>query len=215
MYPTCTTIAFMALLLPGERPRPALVEVVLAVAVVLGLAAFGCATPTRTQRLPASVFGASRIQSHGHHAGHRVAGDESAALVERSLHEAGLRFGTDGSARALWGYMRTAHERVAPERALPGDVVFFDTSGTESDLDCADHAGLVESVDPDGRLGFVEARGGQIRHSFVQPGRPTARRGDRGQILNSFLRPKLVSDPPDARYFAGEMLCGVYRVARP
>jgi hypothetical protein len=203
----------MALPLPGERSRPALLEVVLAAAVVFGLAALGCATPTRTRSLPSSIFRASRTESRGGHRTHRPAGDESAALVEKSLHGAGLRFGTDGSARALWGYMRTAHHQVTPTDARPGDIVFFDTSGSSPELDCADHAGIIESVDPDGRVGFVEARGGQVRHSFVHPELPTLRRGDRGQVLNTFLRPKLVTDPPEARYFAGEMLCGVFRVA--
>ena len=40
------------------------------------------------------------------------------------------------------------------------------------------------------------------------------RRNDRGELANSFLRAKLVADPPDARYFAGEMLCGIARVDR-
>jgi hypothetical protein len=205
----------MALLLPGERRHPALVEVVLAIAAILGLAAFGCATQTRTRRVPASIFGAARIHVRGHHGPPHAPADEGAALVERSLHDAGLRFGTDGSARALWGYMRMAHERVAPAQALPGDIVFFDTQGTDGELDCADHAGIVESVDATGRIGFVEARGGQVRHSFVDPAAPTLRRGDQGQILNSFLRPKLVTDPPEARYFAGEMFCGVFRIVQP
>jgi hypothetical protein len=204
----------MALPLPGERPSHPLLEALLAVVVVLGLCAFGCASPNGTRRLPASVFHGARFEVHGHRAARRARGDESAALVERSLHQAGLRFGTDGSVRALWGYMRTSQELVDAGEARPGDVLFFDTSGTDEVPSCADHAGIVESVDGDGRLGFVEARGGQVRHSFVDPARPTTRRGDRAQILNSFLRPKLVSDPPEARYFAGEMLCGVARVKR-
>jgi hypothetical protein len=205
----------MALPLPGERPRPRVVEAVLAAAVVLGLCAFGCATPTRTRRVPASVFQASRSETRGAHRGlRRPHGDESAALVERALHQAGLRFGTDGSVRALWGYMRTSHEVVASADAHPGDVLFFDTRGTGPDPDCADHAGIVESVDSDGRLGFVEARDGQVRHSFVDPERPTLRRDERGQVLNTFLRPKRVSDPPETRYYAGEMLCGIGRASR-
>jgi hypothetical protein len=203
----------MALPLPGERPRPRLVEAVLAAAVVLGLCAFGCASPSGTRRLPASVFRAARYETRaGHRPPHRPRGDESAAFVERALHESGLRFGTDGSVRALWGYVRTSHELIAAAAARPGDVLFFDTRGTDPVLDCADHAGIVESVDGEGRLGFVEARDGQVRHSFVAPARPGLRRDEHAQILNTFLRPKLVSDPPDARYFAGEMLCGVGRV---
>jgi hypothetical protein len=93
-------------------------------------------------------------------------------------------------------------------------VLFFDTHGTDESLSCADHAGIVESVDGQGRLGFVEARGGQVRHSFVDPSHPNTRRGESAQILNTFLRPKLVNDPPEARYFAGEMLCGIARVRR-
>jgi hypothetical protein len=204
----------MALLLPGERPRPHVLDAVLAAAIVLGLCAFGCATPTRTRRFPATVFESSRIETKGARHARHARGDESALLVERSLHAEGLRFGTDGSVRALWGYMRTAHEVVSPTEARAGDIVFFDTHGTEEFLDCADHAGIVESVDGEGRLTFVEARGGEVRHSFVDPRRPTDRRDQSGQILNSFLRPKLVSDPPEARYFAGEMLCGVTRVVR-
>jgi hypothetical protein len=203
----------MALALPGDRSPPRLVEIVLAAAAVLGLCALGCASPNGTRRLPASVFHGARFDARGARHGVRHArGDESAALVERSLHEAGLRFGTDGSVRALWGYMRTSHEVVAPSEARPGDVLFFDTQGTDPEPDCADHAGIVESVDGDGRLGFLEARDGQLRHSFVSPARPTVRRDERAQILNTFLRPKRVSDPPEARYFAGEMLCGVGRV---
>jgi hypothetical protein len=206
----------MPLLLPGERERPGLVEALLAAAAVLGLCALGCGTSTQTRRLPASIFQAARAENRGahHRAPRRPARDEGAAMVERTLHEEGLRFGTDGSARALWGYMRTSHVEIAPAEARPGDVVFFDTHGAGEEPSCADHAGLVESAGPDGRIGFVEARGGQVRHSFVAPAQPAVRRDASGQILNSFLRTKQVSDPPEARYFAGEMLCGVFRVAR-
>ena len=43
--------------------------------------------------------------------------------------------------------------------------------------------------------------------------RPTPPRGatPAARILNSFLRPIRIDDPPGARYFAGEMLCGVAR----
>ncbi len=208
----------MALPLPGERPLP-LAEVFLAALAVLGLCALGCATPTRTRRLSPSVFQASRTEVRGgHHVSARglrksQAPDEGAELVEHTLHAAGLRFGTDGSTRALWGYMRTSHEVVSAADARPGDVLFFDTRGTAPEPGCADHAGIVESVYDDGRIGFVESRGGQVRHSVVDPARPTLRRDAGGQVLNTFLRPKLVSDPDGARYFAGEMLCGIARVA--
>jgi hypothetical protein len=221
MYPTCITIAFMALPLPGERPVP-LAEIFLAALTVLGLCALGCATPTRTRRVPSSVFQASRTEVRAsHHATSSARGrreravEEGAALVENTLHAAGLRFGTDGSTRALWGYMRTSHQVISPADARPGDVLFFDTRGTAPEPACADHAGIIERLYDDGSFGFVESRGGQVRHSFVDPERPTLRRGEAGQVLNTFLRPKLVSDPEGTRYFAGEMLCGIARVASP
>ena len=94
------------------------------------------------------------------------------------------------SVRALWGYLSLSHQPIAPEVAAPGDVLFFDTRGTGAFAECADHAGIVESVDADGRIMFVEARGGQIRRSYVDPTRPSVRRSEKGAIANSFLRPK-------------------------
>jgi hypothetical protein len=111
--------------------------------------------------------------------------------------------------------MRTSHDVIAAPDARTGDVLFFDTHGIGQAPECADHAGIVESVDGHGRIGFVEAREGQVRHSFVDPARPSTRRDDHEQVLNSFLRTKLPSDPPEARYFAGEMLCGIARARRP
>ncbi len=176
----------------------------------------GCATSPaswpRTRRFPSAIFRSAR------HVGHPLArrpppGDETSAIVIERIHAAGFRFGTDGTPGALWGYMRTSHELVDPREARAGDVVFFDTrSRGEEDLDCADRVGLVESVDGGGRITFLEARGGQLYRGFVDPHQPLARRDDSGEIVNSFLRPKRLSDPDGTRYFAGEMLCGVARV---
>lgn len=202
----------MALPLPGERP-PRLLGALLAAAAVLGLCALGCAAPSRqTRRYAPSVFQAARFEAR--RSPPVVTRDEGAAFVEKTLHDAGFRFGTDGSARALWGYLRSSHRLVSATSARPGDVLLFDTRGVAPSPDCADHAGIVESVSPEGRIAFMEARGGRMRQSFVDPARPTTRRNDRGEILNSFLRPKAVDDPPGARYFAGEMLCGIARTER-
>jgi hypothetical protein len=173
----------------------------------------GCAAPARVQRLRPSVFQAARLAAApAGRARPAAAPDEGAALVVRGLRKAGLRFGTDGSTRALWGYMRTSHRLVEAADARPGDVLFFDTRGREGrDPECADHAGIVEAVDAGGRITFVEARGGELRQSFLDPERPSLRRDPGGQILNSFLRAKRIDDPAGTRYFAGEMLCGVAR----
>jgi hypothetical protein len=207
----------MPLELPGER-RFRWLEVFLAMIVVLGLCALGCATPrAHTRGAAPSVFQAARFQARHSSASspHRHSGGGTAAdgtgFVERALHDAGLRFGTDGSPRALWGYLRTTHRLVGKAEARPGDILLFDTRGVAPEPECADRAGIVESVGPAGRITFVEAEGGRVRRSFVDPAHPSERRDARGEILNSFLRPIRIDDPPGARYFAGEMLCGVAR----
>ncbi len=205
--------AAMPLQLPGDEPRIRLIEIVLAVVAVLGLCALGCAAPrAQSRRYPASVFEAARYEAK-QEPGERVASqDEGALFVVRTLHAAGLRFGTDGSTRALWGYLRTAHRLVSPASARPGDVLFFDTRGTAERPECADHAAVVEKVTRAGRIEFVELRGGRIRHSFVDPAQPALRRDQHGTLLNSFLRPMHPDDPPGARHFAGQMLCAVARI---
>ena len=204
----------MSLQLPGE-PRFHLVEIFLAVIAVLGLCALGCATPrAHSRRYPPSVFEAARYEAREQPPATEPASrqDEGAAFVARTLHAAGLRFGTDGSTRALWGYLRAEHRLVSPSAARPGDVLFFDTQGTGERPECADHAAVVEQVGRSGRIGFLELRGGRIRHSFADPARPASRRDERGALLNSFLRPIRSDDPAGARYFAGQMLCAVIRI---
>jgi hypothetical protein len=169
------------------------------------LCALGCAPATGTRRLPASVVRAARFE-----AGH--GGDDDARFVTRSLQRAGVRFGTDGSMAALFGYMSATQTLVAPAEAHPGDVVFFDVSGVAPELACADHAGVVERVEPDGVIVFLEARGGRVRESFVDARQPAVRRDGLGRIRNSFLRPMRPDDPPGARHFAGQMLCALARV---
>jgi hypothetical protein len=224
----------MPLLLPGER-RFRWLEVFVAMIVVLGLCALGCATPrAHTRGAAPSVFQAARFEArHSPPVSPRRANEgtaldnaafdnaafdnaafDNAAFVERALHDAGFRFGTDGSTRALWGYLRSSHRVVDALEARPGDILFFDTRGVAPRPECADRTGIVESVGASGRITFVEAQGGGVRRSFVDPAHPSARRDARGEILNSFLRPIRIDDPPGARYFAGEMLCGVARTTR-
>ena len=206
----------MSLLLPGEGRSIPFWETALAVGAVLGLCALGCATPDRGRHGRPTVVEAARrearvLEQHPPEAG----ADESATLVARALRDTGLRFGTDGSAGALWGYLRTAHSVVAPGSARPGDVVFFDTGGSAiRPPECADHAGIVTDVGANGRIAFLEVRDGHVRTSYAHPGLPLVRRDASDHVLNSFLRPKKIDDPPDRRYFAGQMLCAVARVSR-
>ena len=112
--------------------------------------------------------------------------------------------------RAL-GIPADAHRLVGAADARAGDIVFFDTRG-------AARAGVRR---PDRhRRERRRRRPDRLRRgarrpasaaSFVDPAHPPDRRGARGEILNSFLRPIRIDDPPGTRYFAGEMLCGIAR----
>ena len=176
----------------------------------------GCASAPHTRRFSSSVFRSSRHVSHPTVQGLRAEPrrDEGASGIVERLHEAGFHFGTDGTAAALWGYMRTSHQIIRPDEAAAGDIIFFDTLTRDGgdQRACGDRVGVIERVDPDGRITFSEASGGEIRRSYVDPRAPLRRRDDGGEVLNSFLRPKKIGDPDGTRHFAGEMLCGVARV---
>jgi len=131
----------------------------------------------------------------------------AASLVEESLHGRGIRFGTDGSVPALFAFLREQFPVVQAEQARGGDVLFFDL-GTG----CGMHTGLVETAEAGGRIGFREWRDGSSKHSYVTPRDPYLRRDGRGRIMNTFLRPRRMDDPAETSYFAGEMLCAVFRV---
>ena len=141
-------------------------------------------------------------------------GDEEAtAWVEAELKDRGLRFGTDGTVASLYAYLRERHGLVPADKARPGDVVFFDLGGRNR---CGDHAGVIDEVDPTGRIAFREARAGIVRMSFAHPRQPFSRRAVDGRVLNTFLRIRRPEDPPGVRYLAGGLLCAVGRViARP
>jgi hypothetical protein len=169
----------------------------------------GCAAArSQTIEAPTTHVRAVAINHPDAHSRKTTRGPSSP--VEDSLRARGLRFGTDGSAPALFAYVREHFAEVAPENACRGDVVFFDLGAG-----CGGHAGLVETVEPAGRIGFRERREGDTHHSYVSPRTPYQRRDAQGRIMNTFLRPKRMDDPPATTYFAGEMLCAVFHVESP
>jgi hypothetical protein len=139
--------------------------------------------------------------------------DGPAAFVERALRERGLRFGTDGTVRALYEFLTARYPSVPPAQARAGDVVFFALDGSPSDCGRQTHVGLVEAADPGGRITFRERRDGETRRSYATTTAPTTRRDGQGRVLNTFLRPRRPEDPPGQHYFSGEMLCAVVRPA--
>ncbi len=130
-----------------------------------------------------------------------------AGFVEESLRARGIHFETDGSAPSLFAFMLGEFPRLTAAEARDGDVIVFDTGSG-----CGGHVGVVESAEASGRIGFREWRAGSARHSFATPASPWVRRDAQGKILNTFLRTKHMEDPSETRYFAGEMLCGAFRV---
>ena len=180
----------------------------LAFATLLAAAA-GCSTASsQSIYVPSSQFrSATSTSVPAARKARQPAKRTAATLVEESLHARGIRFGTDGSVPALFAFVREKFPQVQADQARGGDVLFFD-----SGEGCGTHTGLVETAEPGGRLGFREWRGGSSRHSYVSPGQPFLRRDGKGRIMNTFLRPKRVEDPVETTYFAGEMLCAVFRV---
>ncbi len=179
------------------------------------LVSVGCSGSVRSRSVSSPVFRAAasdRDRGAGHVGAWRSgAVPDAAELVERNLKSRGLRFGTDGSVGALYAYITTRHRLVPAAQAQVGDVVFFDLDG--GGQACANHVGVVEATDLEGRIVFRESRGGTIRQSYIFPKDPVARRDASGAVLNTFLRPKRINDSDDVRYFAGEMLCAVGRIS--
>jgi hypothetical protein len=139
-----------------------------------------------------------------------VPGDPRAEMVERALQSNGDKFGTDGTLEAVYAYAVDTQTMVPAHEARTGDILFFDTSASGNG--CGSHAGVVDSVRPDGILGFREFRGGKQLHSYVAPSDPRRRRDNAGRIINTYLRTMTRDDPAGTRYTAAEMLCRVVRV---
>jgi hypothetical protein len=188
--------------------RSCTISALMLACVVLGA---GCGSLQTASFLPPTIrasFGGPPAAKSKRAAARPAGATGSVEIVERALRERGLRFGTDGTPESLYAYVRFSHELVPPAQARAGDIVFFDLG----EHGCGEHLGLVEAVEGQGRITFRESRAGVVRRSFVHPGAPRVRRDPEGRVLNSFLRPRRMEDPPEARYFAGEMLCAVGRV---
>jgi hypothetical protein len=174
--------------------------------LVFLLASVGCgATSLKSIHVPPAQF--RSVLSVGKPSQAQRPKKNAAALVETALHARGIRFGTDGSVTSLFNFVRGHFVQVSPEFAQSGDVLFFNLGDG-----CGRHVGLVETNESSGRIGFREWRDDSSRHSFVTPPKPYLRRDDSGRIMNTFLRPKRMGDPPTTPYFAGEMLCGVFHI---
>ena len=209
-YPTCSTIASW----PSGCPASALaleLDAWLAVAAVVGLCAFGAASPTRRPR-PASVRGACALRPtrvRHRRRRRRVACVDPArrSSSARSTSRAALRHRRQ-HARAVGLPADLARARAARRGAPRRRAVLRHARRRTATPDCADHAWASSRASiPTGASSFVEARGGRVRRSFVArraPHRPPRRRAAHPQQLPA--RQGRSATPPDARYFAGEMI---------
>ena len=184
----------------------------------------GCGRSSRAgAAAPAWVFESARLERPAQQTPRPRGGvrgrSDASDFVVAALQGEGLRFGTDGSVPALWGYLHDSHTTLPVTAARPGDVLFFQTQGPPptrrapevASCQFPDHVGIVSRVDDDGRIAFVEARDGHVRRSYADPRRPQLRRDGMGRVVNTFLRPKRPDDPANTPNFAGEMVCAAAR----
>jgi hypothetical protein len=115
--------------------------------------------------------------------------------------------------RGVYGLARLTgalHFRPKPEM---GDVVFFhhtyDFNRNRRIDDYLSHIGVVERVDPDGTVHYIDRSGGRVRRGKMNVRRPHLWRDPHSlKLLNSYLRRRKKIDPPGTRYLAGDLFAG-------
>lgn len=126
----------------------------------------------------------------------------------------------DAYLRDLYKHLKAKGLTYDGETPLPGDLVFFhntaDTNGDGRNNDWYSLCGVVKSVDEDGTVAFIAVVRGEVQELLMNLGRPEVRRDEsKAAYLNSFLRPKSLTDPEYTQYLAGELYAGFATVALP
>lgn len=107
-----------------------------------------------------------------------------------------------------WGERRNRlADRAAA--AMPGDLLVFERTSSDADLDLI---GIAIARDARGVTEFLYVAGGVIRRGFVDAARPTTKRDDKQRVVNTFVRHGRRHPPPGTRYLAGELLAHVVHV---
>jgi hypothetical protein len=150
----------------------------------------------------------------------RIAAAATGSLGERALVVGGVRYRFDCSGVVSAIYARAGvpllHDGRAPDtkglfalaqkngsvrrhHPLPGDLVFFDDTWDENGNgridDPLSHVGVVERVDDDGTVVFVQRAGGRVIRSRMNVARPHDRVDDDGRTLNHWLRSAVGARP--------------------
>ena len=115
--------------------------------------------------------------------------------------------------RSLVKLSRKAHAMHYNPRPKKGDLVFFhhtyDYTRDGRINDWFSHIGIVEKVDTDGTVHFINRYGRSIHRSQVNILRPSQWRDRRSRKrLNSYMRARRRRDPRGTRYLAGELFAG-------
>ena len=118
-----------------------------------------------------------------------------------------------GGVRSLYGLSQQSgglHFRKIPE---VGDLVFFhhtyDSNKNNQIDDFLSHVGVVEKLDGDGTVTYVDRSGGRVRRGQLNLHRPNLWRDPHSlKRLNSYLRGRKKTDPAGTRYLAGDLFAG-------
>jgi hypothetical protein len=150
----------------------------------------------------------------------RIAAAAAASLDDRALVVGGVRYRFDCSGVVAAIYARAGvpllHDGNAPDtkglfalaqkngsvrrhHPLPGDLVFFDDTWDENGNGRVDdplsHVGVVERVDDDGTVVFVQRAGGRVIRSRMNLSHPHDRVDGDGRSLNHWLRSAIGARP--------------------
>ncbi len=119
---------------------------------------------------------------------------DCSGVVGAIYARAGLPLLHDGNALDTKGLFALAQKNgsVRRHKPLAGDLVFFDDTWDENGNGRVDdplsHVGVVERVDDDGTVVFVQRAGGRVIRSRMNLSRPHDRVDERGRTLNHWLR---------------------------
>ena len=102
------------------------------------------------------------------------------------------------------------HFKKTPE---PGDLVFFhhtyDFNRNQRIDDFLSHVGVVEKMDGDGTVHYIDYSGGRVRRGRLNLRMPYRWRDPQSlKQMNSYLRRRKKSDPPGTSYLAGDLFAG-------
>lgn len=115
--------------------------------------------------------------------------------------------------RGMYGLSRMTHGLHFRKRPQVGDLVFFhhtyDFNRNKQIDDFLSHVGVVEKVDADGTVHYIDRSSGRIKRNRMHVGRPHLWRDPvTHKVLNSYLRSRRRADPPGTRYLSGDLFAG-------